>query len=103
MRPAGPGWAFLRYRERLYLRHALETIGRNLCEVWDGANALPMLSLGGVLKFKPEEGRGLSLAELRARGGTRRLPHGGARVASPCACARAASVCGWTPAGRAAR
>src|SRR5712675_1841885 len=59
---AVPGWTFLRYRERLYLRHASETIGRNLCEVWDGANALPMLSLGGVLKFKPEEGRGLSLA-----------------------------------------
>ena len=77
---AVPGWTFLRYRERLYLRHALETIGRNLCEVWDGANALPMLSLGGVLKFKPEEGRGLSLAKLRAGRVTVRLRQGGERL-----------------------
>jgi len=77
---AVPGWTFLRYRERLYLRHASETIGRNLCEVWDGANALPMLSLGGVLKFKPEEGRGLSLAKLRAGRVTVRLRQGGERL-----------------------
>src|SRR6266513_86476 len=63
---AGPGWVFLRYREKLYLRRASETVERDLCEVWDGGNALPMLSLGGVLKFKPEEGRGLSLARLPA-------------------------------------
>jgi len=31
-----------------------------------GETPLPMLSLGGVLKFKPEEGRGLSVAKLRA-------------------------------------
>ena len=77
---AVPGWTFLRYRERLYLRHASETIGRNLCEVWDGANALPMLSLGGALKFKPEEGRGLSLAKLRAGRVTVRLRQGGERL-----------------------
>jgi tRNA(Ile)-lysidine synthase len=77
---AVPGWTFLRYRERLYLRRASETIGRNLCEVWDGANALPMLSLDGVLKFKPEEGRGLSLAKLRAGRVTVRLRHGGERL-----------------------
>jgi tRNA(Ile)-lysidine synthase len=63
---AGPGWTFLRYREKLYLRRASETVERNVVEIWDGGNALPMLSLGGVLKFKPEEGRGLSLAKLRA-------------------------------------
>src|SRR5882762_6018063 len=77
---AVPGWTFLRYRERLYLRHASETIGRNLCEVWEGANALPMFSLGGVLKFKPEEGRGLSLAKLRAGRVTVRLRQGGERL-----------------------
>src|SRR5258708_18160052 len=59
---AVPGWTFLRYRERLYLRRASPALERSLREVWDGANALPMLSLGGVLKFKPEEGRGLRLA-----------------------------------------
>ena len=75
-----PGWTFLRYRERLYLRRVSETVDRNLCEVWDGANALPMLSLGGALKFKPEEGRGLSVAKLRAGGVTARPRQGGERL-----------------------
>jgi tRNA(Ile)-lysidine synthase len=77
---AGPGWTFLRYREKLYLRRASETVERSLREVWDGANALPLLSLGGVLKFKPEEGRGLSLASLRAGSVTVRLRQGGERL-----------------------
>ena len=77
---AVPGWTFLRYRERLYLRRASETLDRDLCEVWDGANALPILSLGGVLKFRPEEGRGLSLAKLRAVRVTARLRQGGERL-----------------------
>ena len=77
---AVPGWTFLRYREKLYLRRASETLERNLREVWDGGNALPMLSLGGVLKFKPEEGRGLSLAKLRAGRVTVRLRQGGERL-----------------------
>ena len=77
---AVPGWTFLRYRERLYLRRASETADRSLCEVWDGANALPILSLGGVLKFRPEEGRGLSLAKLRAVRVTARLRQGGERL-----------------------
>jgi tRNA(Ile)-lysidine synthase len=72
-----PGWTFLRYREKLYLLRASETVERNLREVWDGGNALPLLSLGGVLKFKPEEARGLSLARLRAGRVTVRLRQGG--------------------------
>ena len=77
---AMPGWTFLRYREKLYLLRASEPVERNLREVWDGANALPLLSLGGVLKFKPEEGRGLSLARLRAGRVTVRLRQGGERL-----------------------
>jgi tRNA(Ile)-lysidine synthase len=77
---AVPGWTFLRYREKLYLRRASAALERNLCEIWDGGNALPMLSLGGVLKFKPEEGRGLSLAKLRAGRVTVRLRQGGERL-----------------------
>jgi tRNA(Ile)-lysidine synthase len=77
---AVPGWTFLRYREKLYLRRASATLERSLREVWDGENALPMLSLGGVLKFKPEEGRGLSLAKLRAGRVTVRLRQGGERL-----------------------
>ena len=77
---AVPGWTFLRYRERLYLRRASPALERNLREVWDGGNALPVLSLGGVLKFKPEEGRGLSLAKLRGARVTARLRQGGERL-----------------------
>ena len=77
---AVPGWTFLRYREKLYLRRDSPALERSLREVWDGGNALPMLSLGGVLRFKPEEGRGLSLAKLRAARVTARLRQGGERL-----------------------
>jgi tRNA(Ile)-lysidine synthase len=77
---AVPGWTFLRYRERLYLRRASPALDRSLREVWDGGNALLMLSLGGVLRFKPEEGRGLSLAKLRGGRVTARLRQGGERL-----------------------
>jgi tRNA(Ile)-lysidine synthase len=73
-------WEFLRYRERLYLRPIAPGVERDLCEVWSGENALPLLALGGVLKFKPEEGRGLSVARLRTERVTVRLRHGGERL-----------------------
>src|SRR6267142_2214614 len=73
-------WKFLRYRDKLTLQPAAEPVKRDLREVWDGANALPLLQLGGVLKFKPEEGRGLSLAQLHAAPVTVRLRRGGERL-----------------------
>jgi tRNA(Ile)-lysidine synthase len=73
-------WRFLRYRDRLHLQPAA-AIGRpDLNEVWNGENALPLLPLGGVLKFKPEEGRGLSAERLRAERVTVRLRRGGERL-----------------------
>src|SRR5882762_9318566 len=74
------GWKFLRYRGKLTLQPAAEPVKGDLREVWDGANALPLLQLGGVLKFKPEEGRGLSLAQLHAAPVTVRLRRGGERL-----------------------
>src|SRR5258706_1336097 len=74
------GWKFLRYRDKLTLQPAAEPVKGDLREVWDGANALPLLQLGGVLKFKPEEGRGLSLAQLHAAPVTVRLRRGGERL-----------------------
>src|SRR6267378_4432759 len=74
------GWKFLRYRDKLTLQAAGEPVKGDLREVWDGANALPLLQLGGVLKFKPEEGRGLSLAQLHAAPVTVRLRRGGERL-----------------------
>jgi len=73
-------WRFLRYRDRLVLRPIASDVERNLCEVWSGENALPLLALGGVLKFKPEEGRGLSAARLRTERVTVRLRQGGERL-----------------------
>ena len=77
---AGRGWELLRYRDKLYLQPAAKAVGRDFSETWDGGNALPLLALGGVLKFKPEEGRGLSLAKLRADPVTVRVRRGGERL-----------------------
>jgi len=71
---------FLRYRNRLHLRPAAHAVERDMHEVWNGENALPLLALGGVLKFRPEEGRGLSVARLRAEQVTVRLRRGGERL-----------------------
>jgi tRNA(Ile)-lysidine synthase len=73
-------WRFRRYRDRLHLMPAAPVVGGDLREVWNGENALPLLALGGVLKFKPEEGRGLSLERLRAGRVTVRLRQGGERL-----------------------
>ncbi|HEY6240330.1 MAG TPA: tRNA lysidine(34) synthetase TilS [Burkholderiales bacterium] len=75
-----PGWKFLRYRDKVYLLPAGGHLERSLCEIWDGENALPLLELGGILNFKPEEGRGLSLARMRASPVTVRLRRGGERL-----------------------
>jgi tRNA(Ile)-lysidine synthase len=72
-------WRFLRYRDRLYLQRACAA-SPDLNEVWAGENALPLLGLGGVLRFKPEEGRGLSVERLRAGRVTVRLRRGGERL-----------------------
>src|SRR6266700_1425073 len=75
-----PGWDFLRHRGKLYIEPAGENVGPDFRESWNGENALPLLALGGVLKFKPEEGRGLSLAKLRQAPVTVRVRRGGERL-----------------------
>jgi tRNA(Ile)-lysidine synthase len=73
-------WKFLRYRDRLHVQLAAPAPHEDFAEVWNGENALPLLALGGVLKFKPEEGRGLSVERLRAGRVTVRLRQGGERL-----------------------
>jgi tRNA(Ile)-lysidine synthase len=73
-------WRFLRYRDRLHLQPAEPALQRDLNEEWNGENILPLLALGGVLKFKPEEGRGLSVEKLRSERVTVRLRQGGERL-----------------------
>jgi len=75
-----PGWNFLLYRGTLHLEPAGGAVGRDFSETWDGANAVPLIDLGGTLKFKPEEGRGLSVAKLRATPVTIRVRRGGERL-----------------------
>ena len=70
------GWEFRRYRGRLYLDPE-RTLGADMRESWSGENSLPLLALGGILRFKPEEGRGLSLEKLRHAPVTVRLRRGG--------------------------
>jgi tRNA(Ile)-lysidine synthase len=74
------GWRFLRYRDGLHLQPAAPADRPDLNEIWNGENALPLLGLGGILKFKPEEGRGLSVERLRAERVTVRLRRGGERL-----------------------
>jgi tRNA(Ile)-lysidine synthase len=64
VRMAASGWEFRRYRGRLYLDPE-QTLKADMHESWNGENSLPLLALGGILRFKPEEGRGLSLEKLR--------------------------------------
>jgi tRNA(Ile)-lysidine synthase len=73
-------WKFLRYRNRLHLQRSAPASQSELSEEWKGENALPLLSLGGVLKFKPEEGRGLSVGRLLSERVTVRLRRGGERL-----------------------
>jgi tRNA(Ile)-lysidine synthase len=73
-------WKFLRYRDRLHLQPVEPALERDLNEEWNGENVFPLLALGGVLKFKPEEGRGVSVERLRSQRVTVRLRQGGERL-----------------------
>jgi tRNA(Ile)-lysidine synthase len=76
VRMAASGWEFRRYRGGLYLDRE-QASNAGLRESWSGENALPLLELGGILRLKPEEGRGLSLQKLRDAPVTVRLRRGG--------------------------
>lgn len=72
------GWTFRRYRGRLYLERFHRTPSpAEFRASWKGESALPLLELGGVLQFKPEEGKGLSVEKLHSGPVTVRLRRGG--------------------------
>ena len=73
-------WELRRYRGRIRIARVHAPLPRNFREVWTGENRLPLLKLGGVLKFKPEDGRGLSVEQLRRAEVTVRLREGGERL-----------------------
>ncbi len=72
-------WSFMRYRGRLYFEREAAAAAEFRAS-WQGEGSLPLLELGGVLRFKPEEGRGLSVDKLRAEPVTVRLRQGGERL-----------------------
>jgi len=73
------GWQFRRFRGRLNIERARPDVAPGFREDWAGENVLPLLALGGVLRFKPEEGRGVSVRKLNRAGVTVRLRRGGER------------------------
>jgi tRNA(Ile)-lysidine synthase len=74
------GWDLRRYRGRLIVERGRTAAPADFRETWHGESSLPVLELGGVLKFKAEEGRGLSVRRLRAAEVTVRLRKGGERL-----------------------
>ncbi|MCC6474813.1 MAG: tRNA lysidine(34) synthetase TilS [Burkholderiales bacterium] len=75
------GGVILRYRDRLHLeRPSPRRVRRPFEAVWNGEPVLPLLELDGVLRFAPEEGRGASVAKLRAQPVAIRLRKGGERL-----------------------
>jgi tRNA(Ile)-lysidine synthase len=76
------GWSFRRYRGRLYLdRLPAGSAGGDALPVrWDGENTVPLPGLGGILRFRPGEGKGLSVDKLRSASVTVRVRRGGERL-----------------------
>lgn len=74
------GWTFRRYRRMLFVERDAEYGPIPLNEVWHGEPSVPLLQLGGVLRFKPEVGRGLTAARLLSRTVTLRTRAGGERL-----------------------
>jgi tRNA(Ile)-lysidine synthase len=78
------GWIFRRHRGRVHFERARAAPEAAFCEAWNGESALPLLVLGGVLRFKPEEGRGLSAGKLRGSVVTVRTRRGGEKLRPDC-------------------
>jgi len=73
-------WELRRYRGRLLVERARAAPPADFRVVWHGESRLPVLELGGVLKFKAEEGRGLSVRMLRTAEVSVQLREGGERL-----------------------
>lgn len=78
------GWMLRRFKGKLYLDPQPERTERLEREFWNGEPAVPLLHLGGVLRFKPEEGRGLSSARLRSLPVTLTVRQGGESLQPDC-------------------
>jgi tRNA(Ile)-lysidine synthase len=77
---AWDGWEARCYRGRLYVGHALPQPDVDLRLQWRGEEELSLPQLGGVLRFEPASGEGISLAKLQSAPVTIRLRCGDERL-----------------------
>ncbi len=70
-------WSFRLYRGTLYLEPILATVPEDFALTWQGEAELHVASLGGVLRFHPGDGDGLSVTRLHAGTVTLGLRRGG--------------------------
>ena len=75
------GIALRRYRNRIFIEKNYGPDSSSFQSAsWSGEPCLPLTALNGLLNFKPEEGRGISVAKLRMAPVTVRLRRGGERL-----------------------
>jgi tRNA(Ile)-lysidine synthase len=75
------GFVLRRYRNRVFIeKYRDEPASAFDLVAWDGEPSLALTALNGMLNFKPEEGRGISVAKLRSAPVTIRLRRGGERL-----------------------
>ena len=74
------GWELRCYRGRIRVERSRAPVPADFQRIWRAENKLLLLELGGVLRFKPEEGRGLSAERLRGAEVTVRVRAGGERL-----------------------
>lgn len=78
---AWDGYVLRRYRNRIYIeKHRNGSDWEFESIAWDGERSLALTALDGVLDFRPEEGRGISVAKLRSAPVTIRVRQGGERL-----------------------
>ena len=70
-------WQLHRYDGKLHFEQPRKRSDVTLRAHWNGENTLLLIDFGGTLKFKPEEGRGLSVKKLHREPVTVRLRQGG--------------------------
>jgi len=73
-----------RFLDRAWLIPALDSPPASLCQLWHGENEVQLPQLGGVLKFWPTHGQGISLARLQQERITIRIRQGGERLQPDC-------------------
>ena len=75
------GYELRRYRNRIFIdrQRSLDWQNQDLMR-WNGEPSLPLIGLRGILNFRPEEGKGISLEKLRSGVVTIRLRRGGERL-----------------------